>query len=176
MSEKTRRWKKVLVPVVAGLLVGLALVAVARARSMRAYVVPTSSMSPTIKSGDRVFVDQEAGQVPARGEIWVFAMPPNSGAAPGSLAIKRVIGLPGETIEVRDGKVWINGEALDEGDQIVAPTYEMAPVELGPNEYFMMGDNRNISSDSHIWGPLHSGAFLGRVRGRYWPVSRFGGF
>lgn len=175
MNPSNRRWKRALAPLVVGLLVGLGFVAVTRGRSMSVFVVPSSSMSPTIVPGDRVLVVGEVGRGPQRGEVWVFTMPPAAGAAAGNVAIKRVIGLPGETVDVRDGRVWINGEALDEGAPALAPNYEAGPFTLGPEEYFVLGDNRNNSADSHVWGPAPAGAFIGRVRGRYWPVSRFSG-
>ncbi len=176
MSERARRrWNK-FGPLLVGICIGLLVVAVARARAMSAFLVPTSSMSPTINPGDRVLVQSEPGRLPERGEIWVFQMPPSAMAAPGCVAIKRVMGLPGETIEVREGKVWINDQAIEEAPGVVAPTYAFGPLELGADEYFMLGDNRNLSNDSHVWGPVRAGALMGRATGCYWPMSRVSGF
>ena len=79
--------------------------------------------------------------------------------------IKRVIGLPGETVEVRDGLVFINGEPLDEPYIAEPPRYTYGPVTIPEGQYFVLGDNRNLSNDSHEWGLLEPGAHLrpGRV-------------
>ncbi len=86
--------------------------------------------------------------------------------------IKRVIGLPGETVAVHGGKVWINGKALVEPYELQPPAYTMPPIKLGPNQLFVMGDNRNDSDDSHIWGPLPMKNIIGRAIVRYWPPDR----
>jgi signal peptidase I len=125
-------------------------------------------MAPTLAPGDRIAVDTRGG-VPRRGEIWVFASPI------GGIHVKRVIGLPGETIEVVDGKVRVGGVALHE-PYLTAPTgYELSPVRLGPDEFFMLGDSRNSSLDSHVWGPLGRRELIGRVDYRVWPGRRIQG-
>jgi signal peptidase I len=135
----------------------------------RHYYLPANSMAPTLKLGDHVRVEEGGGQgMPGRGEIWIFQAP---GPAP-QIHVKRIIGLPGETIEVRAGRVRVNGEALSEPYIMAPPTYGMAPLRLGPDQYFVLGDNRNASTDSHNYGPLPRAAFLGRVRARVWPPNR----
>jgi len=141
----------------------------------RIYLVPSNSMAPTIKSGDRIGVQARAVPRPERGEIWVFLMPTTTGA-PTTTIIKRVIGLPGETIEVRGGKVRIDDKALAEPYLSAPMTYTMSPVKLGADEFFMLGDSRDASQDSHIWGPLPRNHLIGPVTLRYWPLSRAGGF
>jgi signal peptidase I len=136
------------------------------------YVIPTNSMAPTIISGDNIRVEEGAGSgQPQRSEIWIFRAPVQGQPT----MIKRVIGMPGDTLEVRSGKVLVNGQIIQEAYVAAAPTYTMVPVTLGPDEYFMLGDNRNISNDSHIWGPLKQARLIGRVRFRYWPPGRFTG-
>jgi signal peptidase I len=138
------------------------------------YVIPTGSMAPTIRPGDRVGV-ATARSRPKRGEIWVLRMPPASRLAPNQ-AIKRVIGLPGETVEVTGGRVLVDGRVLDE-PYLAAPTsYSLPPLVLGPDEYFVLGDSRNSSFDSHEWGPLPADHLVGPVTVRYWPLGRLGGF
>ena len=88
--------------------------------------------------------------------------------------IKRVIALPGETIEVRAGKVWIDGMALAEGYIKEAPAYEMPAFKVPADHLFMMGDNRNNSADSHVWGPLPVRNVVGRAAFRFWPTDRMG--
>lgn len=140
--------------------------AVGYAANLRAFVVPTASMAPAILPGDRITVDTRGG-TPDRGEIWAFS-------GPNSTLIKRVVGLPGETIEVAGGRVLVDGKPLVESYPTVPPTYTMSPVPLGPDQYFMMGDSRDASADSHVWGPLHRGKFLGRAEARFWPKGRIG--
>jgi signal peptidase I len=141
--------------------------------STRAYSIPTNSMAPALKAGDRVGVDVGLAR-PKRGEVWVFRMPRASGLV-GSQGAKRVVGLPGETVEVASGKVVVNGRALDEPYLAAPPNYTTAPLTLGPDEYFMLGDNRNTSLDSHVWGPLRADHLVGRVKVRLWPLRRIGG-
>jgi signal peptidase I len=139
------------------------------ATSLRLYMIPTNSMAPTLKKGDKFVVDTRAGNTPRRGELWVHWLPIRT------LAVKRVIGLPGETVAVSGGRVWIDGKPLAE-PYLTSPTsYTMAPVELKQDEYFMLGDNRGGSFDSHIWGPLGKKQFVGRVEFRSWPPGRISG-
>lgn len=145
------------------------------ATSLRAYTVPTASMAPAIQPGDRVGVVTQPTKGPRRGEIWVFHMPPASRLL-GSDAVKRVIGLPGETIEVAGGRVLINGVPTNEPYLRGPIGYAMPPVTLGPNEYFVLGDSRAKSHDSHVWGPLPGDCLVGPVKVRYWPIPRAGRF
>ncbi len=139
----------------------------------RAYFVPTGSMAPTIKAGDRIAVETTPTAPPKRGEIWVFRMPPAAKMGTAEV-IKRVIALPGETIEATAEGVLINGRALAE-PYLASPTpYTMPPVTLGDDEYFLLGDSRKASHDSHVWGPLPSSYLIGPVKARVWPVSRIG--
>jgi signal peptidase I len=173
---KPRRRRRAILVVVAGVTASIALgwAFVARATSLRVYVIPSVSMMPTLQPGDKVCADERPGLVPKRGELWLFTMPPSAAAVP-SVAIKRVVGLPGDTIKVEAGKVWIDGEALDE-PYLAAPIgYTLAPRTLGPGEYFMLGDSRNGSFDSHLWGPLPSQRLIGRAIYRVWPLRRAGG-
>ena len=143
--------------------------AVAYATSLRVYAIPSGSMSPTITAGDRVCVDTSRRTPPRRGEVWVVAMPT------GSLFIKRVVGLPGETVAVTGGQVVIDGRPLAEPYLAGPIGYTMRAVRIGPDEYFVLGDNRNTSQDSHVFGPVAARQFIGRVLYRYWPMGRLGG-
>ena len=140
----------------------------------RVYLIPSASMNPTIRAGDRVGVSTIGNTLPNRGEIWVFRMPLSSGSAPNE-GVKRIIGLPGETVEVRAGHVLIDGRPLSEPYLGVPIAYEMPPLVLGRDEYFVLGDSRNSSHDSHVWGPLRRDHLIGPVKVRYWPPRRIGG-
>jgi signal peptidase I len=137
-------------------------------------IVPTGSMLPTIQLQDRLIVDRLLYQYDTinRGDIIVFQAP--EAALEDKDLVKRVIGLPGETIQIKNGKVFINDKALNEPYIVSPPSYEYGPVTVEPNSYFMLGDNRNASKDSHIWGFLPSDKILGRVWIRYWPLDKFG--
>jgi signal peptidase I len=140
--------------------------------AVRAFVIPSASMAPAIRPGDRVTAEMGPKKLPERGEIWIVHMPRRPATG---LAIKRVIGLPGETVEVKAGQVWINGRPLKE-PYLTAPTSgALAPVTLGPEQYFLMGDNRGIAQDCRVWGPLPKTELVGRVNYRFWPPNRLGG-
>ena len=106
------------------------------------------------------------------GQVVVFFKTP---ARDGDALIKRVIGLPGDTVELRDGAVVINGAQISEpyvtGAQTSCGNY-CQPVALGPDEYFLMGDNRVNSLDSRSFGPIPAGQIVGRVVLRYWPLEQ----
>ena len=106
-----------------------------------------ASMKPALSDGDVVFPSTEIGQV-ERWEIVVFHFPLDETRD----FIKRVVGLPGETVEIADGRVLINGEALDDPYQLDAPNYTFAPKVVPSGSYFVLGDNRRNSYDSHAWG------------------------
>lgn len=138
------------------------------------YYVPTESMLPTLQKDDqfRAEIWYSPRQGPRRGEIWVLSNPrPMDGN--GYFLVKRVIGLPGEKVAVKDGKVLIDGKPLDEPYVAEAADYKYGPRKLGDNEYFVLGDNRRNSQDSHVWGPIKQEGFIGRAFVRYWPPSRF---
>jgi signal peptidase I len=150
---------------------------------VKPYRIPSGSMENTLLIGDRVLVNRIVYHTrdPRRGDIVVF----NSKAV-GKTLIKRVIGLPGDTIALRDGRVYINGQVLKEPyirqiNGSPEPTYPFTsgdpwslekPYTLAPNDYFMMGDNRTDSGDSRDWGPMHRSEIIGAAIFRYWPPMR----
>ena len=154
------------------LLVALALALVIRAGIAEASIVPTTSMVPTVLPGDRVFSEKFAFRFTGlhRGDIVIFTPPFQS---PDDF-MKRVIGLPGETVAVHDGKVWVNGAPLSEPYIREAPRYIYGPVTVPPGKILVLGDNRNVSYDSHAWGLLDIAAVHGRSVFRYWPLRRAG--
>jgi signal peptidase I len=165
-----RRWKPwlLLIPFLAA-GTWFAWGAMLYAASVRVYQIPTKSMSPTLAPGDKLFVETRPGATPKRGEIWVFFMPQRG------IGAKRVIGLPGESVEVAGGRVLVDGQPIAE-PYIAGPiAYAMPPVRLKAGQYLVLGDNRNASNDSHVWGPLEKGDLIGRVKFRPWPPSRIGG-
>lgn len=156
-------------------LVGIVVVAFILAMILRTFVIegrviPTGSMLPTIQLKDRVMVNKFIYRFkePERGDIVVFEPPDIIGQHEDY--IKRVIGLPGETVEVRDGKVYIDNVPLKEDYIAAPPNYPYGPVKVPPNCLFVMGDNRNLSFDSHLWnGWLTMDHLKGKAFLTYWP-------
>lgn len=159
------------------------------------FEIQQTSMEPNFHEGQRVIVNQmgqnlpdwlvssahahthaTAGRAmfgPRRGQVVVFYDTPQPQGPP---LIKRVIGTPGDTVEIREGQVLVNGEALDEpyvhGLATSCSVY-CGPFTLGEDEYFFLGDNRSGSRDSRNFGPISRSQIVGRVIVRYWPLNQF---
>jgi signal peptidase I len=108
-------------------------------------------------------------RTPNRGDVVIFEYPRD----PSRDFIKRVIGLPGETVEVIAGQVFVNGILAPEPFGPNPGSYNAAPLTVGPDEVYVMGDNRNNSSDSHLWGPLKLDNVIGKALVSYWPPSEW---
>jgi signal peptidase I len=142
---------------------------------LQAFYIPSLSMYPTLKVNDRVLVNKLSYDLHPvhRGDMVVFRSPPNEGSATKDL-IKRVIGLPGETVESRDGHILINGKVLNE--PYLQPDITTGPVDktvVAPGHYWVMGDNRPNSRDSRFFGTIPKSLIIGRAFVRVWPVSAF---
>jgi signal peptidase I len=167
----------VVVAVVAALLLRLFVV--------QTFYIPSGSMTPTLKVGDRILVFKLAYDFHSvqRGNIIVFDAPSKVAAScdtTDKVLVKRVIGLPGETISDRGGVVYIDGRPLHETylpkhdpETYTAP---FGPVHIAPNHYFVMGDNRTQSCDSRYWGTVKRSDIIGQVVMRIWPLSRIASF
>ncbi len=134
------------------------------------------SMEPTFVEGQRLIISRVNYMVgePQRGDIVVFNSPQSDSDDPS--LIKRIIGLPGELVEIRDREVYINGERLDE-PYIKEPCTRQCrdrQWQLADDEYFVMGDNRNVSNDSRAFGPIKHSAIIGEALFRYWPLNAIG--
>ena len=138
------------------------------------FIVRGASMEPSFHSGDYLIIDEISYRFrnPQRGEVIVFKYP----QAPSQRYIKRVIGLPGETIEIEEGQMFISkgeGETqiLDESFYLSEPVFTSGniTITLEENEYFVLGDNRSFSSDSRRWGALSENYIIGRALFRAWP-------
>lgn len=161
------------------LAVALAIAILIRVFVAEPRFIPSNSMEPTLHIGDRLIVDKVSllWQPPHQGEVVVFAPPPQLqeiGYDAHQAFIKRVIGEPGETVRVTQGQVYIDQNPLQEGYILEPPHYEMLPLKVPPGYLFVMGDNRNDSNDSHVWGVLPKDNVIGRARFRFWPPNRIG--
>ncbi len=140
------------------------------------YVIEQRSAEPNFYQGQRVFVDKLIYRFSGmhRGDVIVVHPQAN-----GEDLFKRVIGLPGETIDIQANRVLIDGTPIDE--PYLAPSADtmrgirpgILPHKLAPDEYFLMGDNRSFSQDSRFFGPFHRDKLVGRVWLRYWPLDTF---
>jgi signal peptidase I len=157
------------------LLVAFALVfGVVRPFILEAFYIPSVSMNPTLEIGDRVFVNKFVYRTsePERGDIVVF----RSTEGGNEDLIKRVVGLPGDTVEVRDGALFVNGEPREEPylNKRFPDSGFYGPATVPPNHLFMMGDNRANSRDSRFFGPVPFENIEGEAFIMFWPPSHVG--
>jgi signal peptidase I len=166
-----------------------------------ARYIPSGSMLPTLQINDRLIIDKVSYrfQDPQRGDIVVFMPPDKASDCFGSVSpqtdlvapsatdttqqrnpklrdafIKRVIGLPKDKVEVKGGQVYVNDQLLREKYIEEPPAYQFGPVTVPENSYFVMGDNRNNSCDSHYWGSVPRDNIIGKAIVRFWPLNHVG--
>jgi signal peptidase I len=164
----------------------LAIALVVRAFLIAAFYIPSESMVPTLEKGDRVLVNKLSYRLHdiGRGDVVVFERPssgPNpckpeyvwSGGSEIKDLIKRVVGLPGDRVEGRNGKVFVNGQELVE-PYLTLTTASFGPVTVPDDCVFVMGDNRPFSQDSRVFGAIPTGDVVGRAFVRVWPVGHLG--
>ncbi len=158
---------------------------------VQSFYIPSGSMLPTLQIGDRIIVNKLAYKFgnPQRGDIVVFARPPLENQNYPDL-VKRIVGLPGETISSQGGQLYIDGKLLKEpwlppGPQDYTgalqendphPQFDLpGPVKIPPGEYYVMGDNRTNSQDSRFFGPIPKSLIVGKAVAVVWPLSQFKG-
>lgn len=159
-------------------------IAVTIAVLMRVFVaeprfIPSNSMEPTLHIGDRLLVEKVSYRLhpPHIGDVVVFQPPPqlqDYGYTGKQAFIKRVIATPGDIVTVANQQVVVNGTPLQEPYILEAPHYRMVPITVPDGTVFVLGDNRNDSNDSHVWGFLPQHNIIGWARFRFWPLSRLG--
>lgn len=166
---------------------------------IKAFIIPSSSMSPTLQIGDRVMVDRLTYyfRKPRRGDVIVFRYPPTSPNATNttnllywpfeqigetlhlthrtgsSPYVKRVIATEGQTLEIKNGQVFIDGQPIKE-DYKVPDNYNLPPTKIPKGQLFCMGDNRPNSRDSRYWGLVPIRSVIGKVFLIWWPLKHFG--
>lgn len=142
-----------------------------------ARYIPSGSMLPTLQINDRLIIDKVSYgfNSPQRGDIVVFN--PTTTLEEQNFHdafIKRVIGLPGDKVQVKGGKVYVNDTPLRENYIEAPPNYQWGPVIVPTHSYLVLGDNRNNSYDSHYWGFVPRDRIIGRAVFRFWPFNRIG--
>ncbi len=173
------------------IVIAVSAVLLIKAFIVNPYRIPSSSMEPTLhcaqpatgceaRYNDRVIANRFIlhFRSPHRGEIVVFDPPADVAqkCGAGGTYVKRIVGLPGETIAVENGRAFINGTQLDEPylDEARIGGPDFPATKLGEGKYFMMGDNRAMSCDSRIWGPIERADMIGPVFFVYWPPRSIG--
>lgn len=180
------------------LLLAALVAIIAQSFLFRAFLIPSSSMEPTLKVGDRVLVDRVTYYFrdPHRGDVVVWRYPPNDTASlttgspfywpfqqigetlhltyrGSSPYVKRVIATGGETFRIKEGQVYINGKPINE-PYVVRDSSDFGPVKVPKGTFYGLGDNRPNSRDSRFFGPVPYRAIIGRVCLIWWPPSQFG--
>jgi len=201
LRARFRSWRFApLVEIVATVALALLLAESVQAAVVKPFVIPSQSMEPTLLPGQRVLVNRLAydfGGTPSRGDIVVFH-PPSSltckvnvplsepcprgvGTHASDYFVKRVIGLPGDTLSIRNGHPVINGKELVD-EPYITPCSDSTSCDMPhtivipPGDYYMLGDNRGDSDDSRYWGPVPLSWIIGEVFATYWPIDRIGLF
>jgi signal peptidase I len=164
--------------------ISLAIIIPVRYLLIQPFYVKGASMEPNFHDNEYLIIDEITYRFeqPKRGEIVIFRYPRD----PQEYFIKRIIGLPGEKVEIKDGGVYIYNQDNPDGFLLeenylplglkTSGNFINGPVELGQNEYFVLGDNRNSSKDSRVFGPVDKSFITGRVFLRGWPIKKIGIF
>ncbi|MGB9919421.1 MAG: signal peptidase I [Moorellales bacterium] len=155
------------------IVVALVLALAIRLFLFEPFMIPSASMEPTLMPGDRVMVNKLVYRLadPVPGDIIVFRYPLD----PRIIYIKRLVALGGQTVELRNGQLFVDGRPVEENylPEDPASGGDFGPVRVPPNTYFVMGDNRNNSQDSRVWGPVPKENVVGKAQLLYWPPGRF---
>ncbi|MDD2586829.1 MAG: signal peptidase I [Syntrophomonadaceae bacterium] len=169
MNKEIKDFIKEMVSII---VIAFILAMILRTFVIEGRIIPTGSMLPTIQLEDRVMVNKFIYYFkdPQRGDIVVFDPP--EALNTNQDYIKRIIGLPGEKVEMKNGRVYINAKPLNEPYLPEKLNYEFGPVEVPQNSLMVLGDNRNHSFDSHMWNAwLTSDRVKGKAFITYWPVK-----
>ena len=169
-EEKRSGFTRFVIDILETLILSIVLFAAINAVSARIRV-DGASMEPTLQSGEFVIVNKLSYFIgePATGDVIVFHFPRD----PDQEYIKRIIGLPGDRVEINDGEVYVNEQLLNEDYIAASPVYENT-WEVPGDSLFVLGDNRNNSSDSHNWGAVPLEYVIGKVTFVYWPPTEWG--
>lgn len=166
-------------------VISLAIIIPVRYFLIQPFYVQGSSMEPNFHSSEYLIIDEISYRFnnPERGDVVVFKYPRN----PEEFFIKRIIGLPGEELKFKEGDIYVYNDVYEHGVKLrekylpsssktMGRDSESGTIELGENEYYVLGDNRNSSRDSRSFGPIKESMIVGRVLLRGWPLDKIGLF
>ena len=166
------------------LLIWIAIALIIRWQVLEPRWIPSGSMIPTLQIQDKILVEKVTPKITSksnlskfRNKIIVFNVPEQlikAGYETDTALIKRVIGVPGDKVEVKEGKLYLNDIAQDNYISDKNINYSIGPLIVPEQSFWVMGDNRNNSMDSHIWGFLPYEKIIGRAILRYWPLNKLG--
>lgn len=172
-GKTNRKSKSALLEILESVAIAVLLAVLIRMFLFQPFIIPSESMYPTLQIGDRIMVNKLSYHIgdPDRGDVIVFKYPQD----PSRDFVKRLIAKGGETVEIRDSKLYINGQLTPE--EYLPPDLDFGdygPEVVPPGTYFMLGDNRNSSDDSRSWGMLPEENIIGKAVIIYWPPDRIG--
>ncbi|EAZ93030.1 signal peptidase I [Crocosphaera chwakensis] len=177
-NKKNTTWKTIWENIQI-LVIAIILAVVIRTFIAEPRYIPSESMYPTLATGDRLVVEKVSYYFhsPQPGDIIVFEPPMQlqlQGYQRNQAFIKRIIAKGGDSVTVKDGKVYVNNQLLNENYILESPHYNLESVEVPEGYLFVMGDNRNNSNDSHVWGFLPEKNVIGHAIFRFFPWQRIG--
>jgi signal peptidase I len=167
------RKKSAFLELLESIIIAIILASLIRLFLFQPFYIPSGSMEPALIPGDRIIVNKLVYRFsePERGDVIVFRYPLNQNKD----YIKRIVAMGGERIQVVDSRLLINNQLTAEPYLPPALIYnDFGPVDVPPGTYFVLGDNRNNSQDSRIWGPLPRDYVVGEAVVIFWPLNRFG--
>jgi len=172
-KKRTDKKNSALGELLQSLIIAILLATVIRLFVMSPFFIPSPSMVPTLQIGDRIIVSKMAYYFhpPQRGDVMVFKYPVD----PSKDYVKRLIAVGGEVIALKNSKLYINGYEVPENYLPPGLRFsDYGPVRVPQGKYFMLGDNRNNSSDSRFWSFLPENLIIGKAVFVYWPLDRIG--
>ncbi|MTI79871.1 MAG: signal peptidase I [Firmicutes bacterium] len=171
--ESKRNKKNPVREIIESIAIAVILAVVIRMFIVEPFYIPSGSMEPTLLINDRIIVSKlnYYFEEPDRGDIVVFKYPRD----PSRNFVKRLIGEPGDVVELRNSNLYINGELVPEDYLPAGIRYgDYGPIKIPQDKYLMLGDNRNNSEDSRYWGLLPEDNIIGKAVLIYWPINRLG--
>ena len=175
-SQNQNSWK--------GLFIWILIALLLRWQAVEPRWIPSGSMIPTLQIQDRILIEKITPRLNQKlnkhlnlNTIVIFKPPrilTEAGYSDGSALIKRVVGLPGDKIEISNGTLYRNEKEINEPWIKEPIQYEMQPIKVPEESLWVLGDNRNNSLDSHLWGPLTEQNLVGAATFRYWPLNKLG--
>ncbi len=171
LAEKKAKGKSAIMDILESVAIAILLAVIIRTFVFQPFYIPSESMVPSLLVGDRIIVSKLNYHFsePKRGDVMVFKFPLD----PSRDFVKRTIGVGGESLSIRNSQLYVNGQLVQEDYLPEGLTFaDFGPVEVPRGNYFMMGDNRNNSDDSRVWGALPEENIIGKAVLIYWPLNR----